>query len=145
MEIAFYLLIGAAFGAFGMWLWHRGLWDRIEDLKSERARLGGHADMLQRQLSAEQTLTATLEERATRIPELEQELIGYQATREENARLLSAHHGGAGLRVEMEELGAERELEPPLERAVMRIVGESLRNVAQHAHASAAKRTRCFT
>jgi DNA recombination protein RmuC len=90
LEIAFYLLIGAAFGAFGMWLWHRGLWDRIEDLKSERARLGGHADMLQRQLSAEQTLTATLEERATRIPELEQELIGYQATREENARLLSA-------------------------------------------------------
>jgi len=44
-----------------------------------------------------------------------------------------------GLRVEMEEQGAERELEPPLERAVMRIVGESLRNVAQHAHANAAK------
>jgi signal transduction histidine kinase len=43
------------------------------------------------------------------------------------------------LRVEVEELGTERELEPPLERAVMRIVGESLRNVAQHAHANAAK------
>jgi len=44
-----------------------------------------------------------------------------------------------GLRVEMEEQGTERELEPPLERAVMRIVGESLRNVAQHAEAHAAK------
>ena len=55
------------------------------------------------------------------------------------ARLVDDVRRQTGLRVEMEELGAERELEPPLERAVMRIVGESLRNVAQHAHATAAK------
>lgn len=90
MEIAFVLLIGAACGAAVMWLWQRGSTERIEELKSEKARLNGHADMLQRQLSAEQALCATLEERVTRIPELEQELIGYQAAREENARLLSA-------------------------------------------------------
>ena len=55
------------------------------------------------------------------------------------ARLVDDVRRQTGLRVEMEELGAERELEPPLERAVMRIVGESLRNVAQHAHANTAK------
>jgi signal transduction histidine kinase len=55
------------------------------------------------------------------------------------ARLVDDVRRQTGLRVEMEEHGAERELEPPLERAVMRIVGESLRNVAQHAHAKAAK------
>ena len=55
------------------------------------------------------------------------------------ARLVDEVRRQTGLRVEMEEQGAERELEPPLERAVMRIVGESLRNVAQHAHAAAAK------
>lgn len=55
------------------------------------------------------------------------------------ARLVDDVRRQTGLRVEMEEQGAERELEPPLERAVMRIVGESLRNVAQHAHANAAK------
>ncbi len=55
------------------------------------------------------------------------------------ARLVDDVRRQTGLRVEMEEIGAERELEPPIERAVMRIVGESLRNVAQHAHASAAK------
>jgi DNA recombination protein RmuC len=90
VELAFFLLIGAAFGAFGMWLWHRGQSERIQDLKSEKARLGGQADLLQRQLSAEQAHAATLEERVTRIPELEQELIGYQGAREENARLLAA-------------------------------------------------------
>src|ERR671916_499592 len=90
MELAFYLVIGAAFGAFGVWLWHRGVPEQIQDLKSERARLAGQADMLQRQLAAEHALTATLEERVRRIPELEQDLIGYQAVREENARLLSA-------------------------------------------------------
>jgi glyoxylase-like metal-dependent hydrolase (beta-lactamase superfamily II) len=55
--------------------------------------------------------------------------------------ILLTHTDGdhiAGLPRLLEELGAERELEPPLERAVMRIVGESLRNVAQHAHANAA-------
>lgn len=90
MEITFFLLIGAALGAAAVWLWQRGLIERIEELKSERSRLGGHADMLQRQLTAEQQLCATLEERVTRIPELEQELVGYLAAREENARLLSA-------------------------------------------------------
>src|SRR3954471_7546090 len=90
MEIAFYLIAGAALGALGMWLWHRGVREQIQDLKSERTRLAGQADMLQRQLAAENALTATLEERVRRIPELEQDLIGYQAVREENARLLSA-------------------------------------------------------
>jgi DNA recombination protein RmuC len=90
MEIAFYLLAGAALGALGMWLWHRGVREQIQDLKSERTRLAGQADMLQRQLASENALTATLEERVRRIPELEQDLIGYQSVREENARLLSA-------------------------------------------------------
>lgn len=90
MEIAFFLLVGAAFGAVGMWLWHHGSSERIEDLRGEKLRLTGHAELLQRQLAAEQALVATLEERVTRIPELEQELTGYQAAREENARLLSA-------------------------------------------------------
>jgi signal transduction histidine kinase len=55
------------------------------------------------------------------------------------ARLVDDVRRQTGLRVEIEEQGSERDLEPPLERAVMRIVGESLRNVAQHAHANAAK------
>jgi signal transduction histidine kinase len=55
------------------------------------------------------------------------------------ARLVDDVRRQTGLKVEIEELGPEHELEPPLERAVMRIVGESLRNVAQHAHANAAK------
>lgn len=90
LEIAFYLTFGAALGAAVLWLWQRGLGERLEDLKSERARLAGQADVLQRQLAAEQQLCATLEERASRIPELEQELAGYQAAREENARLLAS-------------------------------------------------------
>jgi DNA recombination protein RmuC len=45
---------------------------------------------LQKQLATEQALVATLEERVRRIPELEQALEGYQAVREENARLLQA-------------------------------------------------------
>lgn len=90
METTFFLLTGAALGAAAIWLWQRGLIDRLEELKSERSRLAGHAEMLQRQLTSEQQLCATLEERVTRIPELEQELTGYLAAREENARLLSA-------------------------------------------------------
>src|SRR5215210_5563840 len=90
MEIAFYLLAGAALGALGMWLWHRGVREQIQDLKTERTRLAGQADMLHRQLAAENALTATLAERVRRIPELEQDVIGYQSVREENARLLSA-------------------------------------------------------
>ena len=38
----------------------------------------------------------------------------------------------------MQELGSERALPPDLERAVVRIVGEALRNVAQHAQAKSA-------
>ena len=55
------------------------------------------------------------------------------------ARLVDDVRRQTALRVEMEEIGTEHELEPQLERAVMRIVGESLRNVAQHAHATAGK------
>jgi signal transduction histidine kinase len=54
-------------------------------------------------------------------------------------RLIDDVRRQTGLRVDMEETGGERELEPPLERAVVRIVGESLRNIAQHAHAKTAK------
>ena len=82
MESALYLVssvaLGAACGAFGMWLWLRGAAERLAELRSEKARLAG------------EVMIATLEERARRIPELEQELSGYQAAREENARLLQA-------------------------------------------------------
>jgi DNA recombination protein RmuC len=70
---------GAVLGALGMWLWHRGTAERLEDLKG-----------VEKQLVTEQALVATLQERVRRIPELEQELEGYQAVREENARLLQA-------------------------------------------------------
>jgi DNA recombination protein RmuC len=82
MEIAFSLLaalvVGAAVGALGTWLWQRGAAERLAELRSEKARLAG------------EVMIATLEERVRRIPELEQELEGYQAVREENARLLQA-------------------------------------------------------
>ena len=78
MESALYLVLGVALGAFGMWLWQRGVAERLAELRSEKARLAG------------EVMIATLEERARRIPELEQELSGYQAAREENARLLQA-------------------------------------------------------
>ena len=70
---------GAVLGALGVWLWHRGRAERLEELKGAEKRL-----------AIEQALVATLEERVRRIPELEQELTGYQAVREENARLLQA-------------------------------------------------------
>lgn len=82
MEIGLLLacvLAGAVLGAVGAWLWHRGKTERLEELKG-----------VEKSLAAEQALVATLEERARRIPELEQELAGYQAVREENARLLQA-------------------------------------------------------
>jgi DNA recombination protein RmuC len=78
MELAFFVLAGAALGALGMWLWHRGAAERLAELSSEKARRAG------------EVMIATLEERARRIPELEQDLAGYQAVREENARLLQA-------------------------------------------------------
>ena len=51
------------------------------------------------------------------------------------ARLIDDLRRQTGLAVDMQELGGEHELEPDLQRAVVRIVGESLRNVAQHANA----------
>ncbi len=54
-------------------------------------------------------------------------------------RLVDDLRRQTGLAVEMEESGGQRELEPIVERAVIRIVGEALRNVAQHSGASKAK------
>jgi signal transduction histidine kinase len=51
------------------------------------------------------------------------------------ARLIDDLKRQTGLAVDMQELGTERELEADLERAIIRIVGEALRNVAQHAGA----------
>jgi len=51
------------------------------------------------------------------------------------ARLIDDLKRQTGLAVEMREVGSERELEADLQRAVIRIVGEALRNVAQHAGA----------
>lgn len=56
-------------------------------------------------------------------------------------RLVDDLRRQTGLAVEMEENGPQRELEPIVERAVIRIVGEALRNVAQHAEAKKAKVT----
>lgn len=78
MEIALYLTFGAALGALVAWLWQRGAAERLAELAAQKARLSG------------EVMVAKLEERARRIPELEQELSGYQAVREENARLLQA-------------------------------------------------------
>src|SRR5207253_835983 len=44
-----------------------------------------------------------------------------------------------GVAVDVEETGVERPLEPFVERAVIRIIGEGLRNVGQHSGASNAK------
>lgn len=54
-------------------------------------------------------------------------------------RLVDDLRRQTGLHVEMDEAGPQRELEPIVERAVIRIVGEALRNVAQHASATHAK------
>jgi two-component system sensor histidine kinase DegS len=51
------------------------------------------------------------------------------------ARLIDDLRRQTGLPVEMQEQGNEHELEADLQRAVVRIVGEALRNVAQHAAA----------
>ena len=55
------------------------------------------------------------------------------------ARLVDDLRRQSGLHVDFEETGGERELEPFVERAVIRIVGEGLRNVGQHAGATNAK------
>jgi signal transduction histidine kinase len=55
------------------------------------------------------------------------------------ARLADDLRRQSGLHVDFEETGAERELEPFVERAVIRIIGEGLRNVGQHSGASNAK------
>ncbi len=54
-------------------------------------------------------------------------------------RLVDDLRRQTGLQVDMEESGPQKELEPIVERAVIRIVGEALRNVAQHASAQKAK------
>lgn len=54
-------------------------------------------------------------------------------------RLVDDLRRQTGLHVQMEESGEARELAAVVERAVIRIVGEALRNVAQHAGATTAK------
>jgi signal transduction histidine kinase len=54
-------------------------------------------------------------------------------------RLVDDLRRQTGLQVQMEESGQPRELDAIVERAVIRIVGEALRNVAQHAGATTAK------
>jgi signal transduction histidine kinase len=55
------------------------------------------------------------------------------------ARLADDLRRQSGVHVDFEETGAERALEPFVERAVIRIIGESLRNVGQHSGAANAK------
>lgn len=55
------------------------------------------------------------------------------------ARLVDDLRRQTGLHVDFEETGVARELEPFVERAVIRIVGEGLRNVGQHSGATNAK------
>ena len=55
------------------------------------------------------------------------------------ARLADDLRRQSGVAVDFEETGAERQLEPFVERAVIRIIGEGLRNVGQHSGASNAK------
>jgi signal transduction histidine kinase len=55
------------------------------------------------------------------------------------ARLADDLRRQSGLAVDFEEAGAQRQLEPFVERAVIRIIGEGLRNVGQHAGATNAK------
>jgi signal transduction histidine kinase len=55
------------------------------------------------------------------------------------ARLADDLRRQSGVDVVFEETGAERSLEPFVERAVIRIIGEGLRNVGQHSGASNAK------
>jgi len=55
------------------------------------------------------------------------------------ARLVDELRRQSGLAVEMEETGTEHELASSVQRAVLRIVGEALRNVSQHAHAQHSK------
>jgi DNA recombination protein RmuC len=90
VEVILYVVVAAALGALGAWLAHRGLKERFVDLKADKDHADSRVLELQRQLATETALAATLEERARRIPELEQDLAGYQAVREENARLLQA-------------------------------------------------------
>ncbi len=54
-------------------------------------------------------------------------------------RLVDDLRRQTGLQVQMEESGQPRELDAVVERAIIRIVGEALRNVAQHAGATTAK------
>src|SRR5438445_567965 len=55
------------------------------------------------------------------------------------SRLVDDLRRQSGLHVDLEETGAQRDLEPYVERALIRIVGEALRTVAQHGNARNAK------
>ncbi len=55
------------------------------------------------------------------------------------SRLVDDVRRTSGLTVELEEVGAERALPPPVERAIVRIAQEALHNMAQHAQATRAK------
>jgi signal transduction histidine kinase len=55
------------------------------------------------------------------------------------ARLVDDLRRQSGVHVDFEEAAAARELEPFVERAVIRIIGEGLRNVGQHSGAANAK------
>jgi len=55
------------------------------------------------------------------------------------SRLVDDLRRQSGLHVDLDETGTPRDLEPFIERALIRIVGEGLRNVAQHAGATNAK------
>jgi signal transduction histidine kinase/GAF domain-containing protein len=55
------------------------------------------------------------------------------------ARLADDLRRQSGVHVDFEETGAQRPLEPFVERAVIRIIGEGLRNIGQHSGASNAK------
>jgi DNA recombination protein RmuC len=100
------LAVGAAAGIFVYWLLQRGtsqeristLQSDVASLRSDKEKLGGQIEMLNRQLGNESASRAAFEERATRLPMLEGELealnvrlaMGREETqklREENARL----------------------------------------------------------
>ena len=55
------------------------------------------------------------------------------------SRLVDDLRRQSGLHVDLDETGTPRDLEPFIERALIRIVGEGLRNVAQHAGGTNAK------
>lgn len=90
LTAAFFLVLGAALGAAGYWLWRRADTAKVLDLVVERDRLATASEMLGEQVARVQAQKAALEERASRIPALEAELRNFQALREEHAKVSSA-------------------------------------------------------